>query len=104
MMRTNNEQQQALIRATILELIAQKNEKRRATYEEFDRKVDDVKTVITNVNDARIQSERDWAEHESVVQAECEKAQHLRAELDDMDLKTMALNSDVMANTAHTQH
>ena len=103
-MRTNNEQQQALIRATILELIAQNNDERRATHEEFDRKVDEVKTVITDVNDARIQSERDRAEHESVVQAEFEKAQQVRAELDDMDLKMIALNSDVMASIARTQH
>ena len=67
LLRANNEQQQALVRATILELISQNNEERRATHEEFNRKVDEVKTVINQVNDARAQSEADRTAHERVV-------------------------------------
>ena len=76
-LRANNKQQQALVRATILELIAQNNEERRATHEEFNRKVDEAKTVINQVNDARAQSETDRAEHEKIVQAEFAKAKQL---------------------------
>ena len=104
LMRANNEQQQALIRVTILELISKNDEGRKATHAEFDRKVDEVKQVITNVNDARMQSERDRLAHEGALQAELAKAEQLRTELADLDLKMIALNSDVMAGTARTQH
>ena len=104
LMRANNEQQQALIRVTILELISKNDEGRKATHAEFDRKVDEVKQVITNVNDARMQSERDRLAHEGALQAEVAKAEQLRTELADLDLKMIALNSDVMAGTACTQH
>ena len=51
LLRANNEQQQALIRATILELIAQNNEERRAIHEEFNKKVFDLIDIA--LKDAR---------------------------------------------------
>ena len=103
LLRANNEQQQALVRATILELIVQNSEERRATHEEFNRKVDEVKTGVNQVNDARSQSEADRTAHERFVQVEFERAKQLQADLADMDLNMVSLNSDVVANTARTQ-
>ena len=104
LMRVNNEQQQALIKTTILELIAQNNEDRRQTHEEFDKKVEELKRVMNEVHDARMTSERERASHDATIQAELAKADQFRTDLADVELKMAALNSDILSSTARTQH
>ena len=104
LMRVNNEQQQALIKTTILELIAQNNEDPRQTHEEFDKKVEELKRVMNEVHDARMTSERERASHDATIQAELAKADQFRTDLADVELKMAALNSDILSSTARTQH
>ena len=65
LLRAINEQQQGVIRATTIDLITQNNEERRATHDEFVRKVDEVKAAVITVNDARAKSDANRSEQDA---------------------------------------
>ena len=71
--RQNNFEQQAAIRETDLELIKKNDEERRATHEEFDKKINEVKTAVITVNEAQTQADASRKSQEDLIRQEFEK-------------------------------
>ena len=99
----NNFAQEAVFRETIVDLISKNNEERHATHEEFDKKLNEVKSAVLAVNDAQTQADASRNSQEDFFWQGFEKAQKLLTDLADMDLKMSSLNTDLVESTTRSR-
>ena len=110
MINQNNEEQQKIIKDTILAIVRENNQARDATHKEFDLKhqeviqgLEQVKVAMQTLDAAQKLGEATMKGQTDFINAEFLKAQKLASDLSDMDFKMAELNTDVIDKATKTQ-